>query len=115
MTTQEIYQNMTKGEWRVEGKELKDGDTSVALVSGNHSIDFTKVRPRFAKRFVTDAHAKAIAVNNTFGKGINPESVPRSMEFIDRVEKYLKSKWDDDLDARKLLNILIEMPKRRIV
>lgn len=82
MTQQEIFQNMTKGEWT--------------------GVEFDSKR-----RPVQRAHNKAaaaIAVNATYGKGINPESVEKWQNLLTRMyvaigdsDNYQNGRIDTDL------------------
>jgi hypothetical protein len=75
MTQQEIFQNMTKGEWRFEGSKLRS--KSNILIATN----LTK----------NDAEGILLMKRETIDKGINPESVEKIYEnlarIIDRIEE----------------------------
>jgi hypothetical protein len=75
MTQQEIFQNMTKLPWfwHVQGSKL--------ILTG----EFAEMKVATMNVEVDDhTNVKAIesAVNNTYGKGINPESVEKMRTYI---------------------------------
>lgn len=96
MTQTEIFQNMTKGEWEVmqpqwtEKRYTKGGPFhsivtyAIATDRGQHVTEFTKDH-KLEKYASADANAVALAVNNTYGKGINPESVEKLKAFAEYV------------------------------
>ena len=65
MTQQEIKSKMTKGEWVVDNVDdiINNGDGLP-----NPSIEFSR-------NIVANGYAICSAINNTYGKGINPEKV----------------------------------------
>lgn len=110
MTQQEIRKNMTNGEWSID----LVSDSDVIIKSIRHTTyAVASLVDKQNEDAVASGYAIISAVNNTYGKGINPESVEKSFNWMDKVEIYLKSKWDEDLTARKLLGGLRELPERR--
>jgi hypothetical protein len=110
MNQQEIFQNMTKGYWQY-------GVFNQVTCRQGHPLD-GKVKD-IAPHVVNDCDGRAIvtAVNwwqKLMGQGINPESVEKHFNWEDEVLVYLKSKWEEDLTARKLLGKYSELPERRL-
>lgn len=95
MSPQEIFQNMTKGEWEMSN--------ILGVMCNGKVIDDKQM----------NGHAAVLAVNNTFGKGINPEGVEgnnrrleRSLHIIQELLNYLPDKVDGvDLSPLKLKSI----------
>lgn len=78
MTAQEIFQNMTKGEW----KQSKRGFN---VMGGNDEP--------IAKCFTTEEAAGIVsAVNNTYGRGINPESVEKMKGVLEKLEEMIEGR-----------------------
>ena len=118
MKQTEIFQNMTKGEWYLSGspvalnrykipfKSVKTskgiGGVIIASVMGNTlpPTDF----PTHAERKKLNAEANAAvivsAVNNTYGKGINPESVEKMRDALSFCQSVIKSQGMFDLSER---------------
>lgn len=78
MTQQEIFQNMTKGELSYTNFKPQDrfevySDSSRTVIAKINYNDAT------GKNIEHEANVEAIcsAVNNTYGKGINPEGVEK--------------------------------------
>jgi hypothetical protein len=67
MTQQEIFQNMTKGEWRYYAPLMR--------IDAMHEDGGLIIAENLTHRF--DGNAAISAVNNTYGKGINPESAEK--------------------------------------
>lgn len=78
---------MTKGEWKKAGYLWVSKDTS------------QQVRTHFA-----DELAKVSAVNNTYGKGINPEGVEKMKSNYEKIDAEL-SKPQPDL---RIIVLLVE-------
>jgi hypothetical protein len=92
MNQQEIFQNMTKGEWKELNGFISDSDDNLIC--------------QFFDRFEDDMElalfnrpAIISAVNNTYGKGINPESVENLYKLL---EKELE-KYGPDTDGRYVI------------
>jgi hypothetical protein len=82
MTQQEIFQNMTKLPWfwHVQGSKL--------ILTG----EFAEMKVATMNVEVDDhTNVKAIesAVNNTYGKGINPESVEKMKQALELCEPFM--------------------------
>jgi hypothetical protein len=82
MTQQEIFQNMTKGEWAF-----------------NPEISATD---KLLRRQMFDTAASATAVNNTYGKGINPESVGEYAAIVKELAELDNMEPDFAIKATRL-------------
>lgn len=68
VTQKEIYDNMTKGVWHLEMEFV----CSITR----------KTKPLYEDLNLPDGAAIVSAVNNTYGKGINPEAVPQMQHAL---------------------------------
>jgi hypothetical protein len=100
MNQQEILNNMTKGNWRISDspvqltkltkipfKSIKNQSGIGGRILANaYGADLSKVNGKDA----AEANAAAIvsAVNNTYGKGINPEGVEKMKIYCDAQEQW---------------------------
>jgi hypothetical protein len=80
MNQQQIFENMIKGEWKPLMAKYKDyngidADVTVLCTSEDSCIEDY------------DIHAICSAVNNTYGKGINPESVEKMRGALEQILK----------------------------
>jgi len=71
MNQQEIKNNMTQGTWVVTHDEHIQADSDIGYFIAD--CGFKNSNKDFA--FKHNPHAIVHAINNTYGKGINPESV----------------------------------------
>ena len=96
MTQQEIKENMTKGTWV--------SSNAYCIVEINKgSIDLWDIDE---DRNIHDPKANALAIthaiNNTYGKGINPESVPEMYNALQTLKAY----FVDGENYEEICNIL---------
>lgn len=104
MTQQEIFQNMTKGEL-ILGKDCtaqisreKDG-MLLNIFRHSHNLGGNDKEMLKWREQEANIEAAVTAVNNTYGKGINPESVERFKKFAETFFNYYSSmeyqlNWD---------------------
>jgi hypothetical protein len=90
MTQQEIKANMTQGTWVVDPAGWDSHDFGVSdsekysggrFVIGGTNSNF--------ERTTFDTKAIVSAINNTYGKGINPESVPDMFNALQTIDEIL--------------------------
>jgi copper chaperone CopZ len=75
MNAQEIKQNMTKGEWVVDGQDIINQEKCMACdVFGLSDVQIE-----------ANANAITTAVNNTYGKGIDPTKVEQMFEELQSI------------------------------
>lgn len=88
MTQQEIFKNMTKGEW-------KGNYTTHAQIQAADPNDKEWIRPvgimggNYHEEAEANMYGVCSAVNNTYGRGINPESVEKMKVYCE-----LQEQWD---------------------
>lgn len=85
---------MTKGEWRIEGPNRNYGQKKYTVYTGTErepkwflDLDFLTEEPSGKTKALTAGIISA--VNNTYGKGINPEAVEKMYETLKLVETEL--------------------------
>jgi hypothetical protein len=85
MNQKEIKANMTQGTWSVT-------PVNVVVNINNGNIDFWHFDNKMVGHNPT-ANATAVthAINNTYGKNINPESVPDMYNALTLIEKDLRA------------------------
>lgn len=80
MDQTEIFQNMTKGEWSEEPHNasfLTANNIGIARFYDRMDDDYPNTRANIC--------AVISAVNNTYGKGVNPESVEKMIACLDDI------------------------------
>jgi hypothetical protein len=75
LTQKEIFDNMTKGEWSLQREFI---------------VSLNKRKPLFDSFNLPDSAAIVSAINNTYGKGINPESVELMQSALQQLKSYFK-------------------------
>lgn len=98
MTHQEIKKNMTQGTWVVTHDEHIQADSDIGYFIAdcgfkNNNKDFS---------FKYNSIAITHAINNTYGKGINPESVPEMFNALQSLKAY----FVDGENYNEICNIL---------
>jgi hypothetical protein len=87
MTQQEIFQNMTYGQW----KEV-EADSTYSIIKKDEQFGriFICEGIRGKGYGMADALAITSAVNNTYGKGINPESVETLVKLLEEAGQFIQ-------------------------
>jgi hypothetical protein len=86
MTQQQIFQNMTKGEWKLEDSGLVSYYSVVT--DADNDFDVLSVKKAHIKK--ANIEAITAAVNNTYGKGINPEGVEATNKGLSDLIKWVE-------------------------
>jgi hypothetical protein len=100
MNQQEIKANMTQGTWIANDNycivEINKGSIEIWEMDDDRCMHDAK------------ANAEAIthAINNTYGKGINPESVPDMFNALTLIELNLNGAIDEQVTAKMIREIL---------
>lgn len=82
---QEIFQNMTKGEWKANGHYIET-ETGRILFEANVDVEETAAQTIINnKRALANVQAIVIMKRETIGKGINPESVERLKKALKNI------------------------------
>lgn len=99
MKANEIFQNMTKGEWITTQNHVPNTNPKIKCLAPNdvartiigelliHSAGNYHINENEAQ---TNAEAICNAVNNTYGKGIDPGVVPEMLKLLQRYEYYFE-------------------------
>jgi len=86
MTQQEIKANMTQGTWVVTHDEHIQADSDIGYFIADCGFKNNNKDLSFKYNTLAITHA----INNTYGKGINPESVPDMFNALTVMAKNLK-------------------------
>jgi hypothetical protein len=102
MNQQEIKANMTQGTWVVTHDEHIQADSDIGYFIAdcgfkNNNKDLS---------FKYNPHAITHAINNTYGRGINPKSVPDMFNVLNTICYYLH-----DIEEDKMYNIVKDILK----
>jgi len=88
MTQQEIKENMTQGTWNFTPKyDITINDINQGCDCGHTSILVSK----------ENTLAITHAINNTYGKGINPESVPDMYNALQSIHQHFSGTNSNDM------------------
>lgn len=99
MTQQEIKENMTQGTW------IEDDCIPKSI---NNQLVICWKQDKWLNNHDSVANCLAIthAINNTYCKGINPESVPEMYNALQIVHRYLTNigSYETAMNIRDILN-----------
>lgn len=99
MNQQEIKENMTQGTWVVTYDEHIQADSDIGYFIADCGFKNSKNDLAFKH----NPHAITHAINNTYGKGINPESVSEMYNALKLLAAYFEDGENYD-EIQKILN-----------
>ena len=100
MNQTEIFQNMTKGKWLTQKWVEVKGESCVSEITAANGVPYGTGVAKVVYEGNQNLNAEVIngtanaiisAVNNTYGKGINPESVEKMKSVLQKIQDWTET------------------------